>query len=410
MTVWAASVEPEPSAIVSLFWIAAAAVAAPLLSRLLRGLIPDVVLLLGLGVVLGPHVLAFAGTGGGVELLSELGLGMLFLLAGYELDPKLLGGKPGRTAWLTWLAGLVLALLLVWLAATDAGFTALIAVAIALSSTALGTLLPIVKQDGVLEQPLGRAVLAHGAVGELGPVLAMSILLTGHNLLASVVVLILFGAAAAVVAWVPQRILDRHPGAERVIAALATGTTQLPVRLVFLLLLILMTVAEVFELDVVLGAFAAGLILRRLMAETHPEIQDSLETIGYGVLIPIFFVTSGMGIDPAAVAAEPLMWVLFVVAIGVARGSTVWLSERFVPHGANLEHPHERVQLALYAATGLPIIVAVTQVAVRGELMTATMASTLVAAGATTVLLFPLLATWVRGRAGEATPEPDAHR
>ncbi|MFI1464177.1 cation:proton antiporter [Nocardia carnea] len=410
MTVWAASVEPEPSAIVSLFWIAAAAVAAPLLSRLLRGLIPDVVLLLGLGVVLGPHVLAFAGTGGGVELLSELGLGMLFLLAGYELDPKLLGGKPGRTAWLTWLAGLVLALLLVWLAASDAGFTALIAVAIALSSTALGTLLPIVKQDGVLEQPLGRAVLAHGAVGELGPVLAMSILLTGHNLLASVVVLVLFGAAAAVVAWVPQRILDRHPGAERLIATLATGTTQLPVRLVFLLLLILMTVAEVFELDVVLGAFAAGLILRRLMAETHPEIQDSLETIGYGVLIPIFFVASGMGIDPAAVAAEPLMWVLFVVAIGVARGSTVWLSERFVPHGANLEHPHERVQLALYAATGLPIIVAVTQVAVRGELMTATMASTLVAAGATTVLLFPLLATWVRGRAGEATPEHDARR
>src|SRR5690606_35817484 len=159
-------------------------------------------------------------------------------------------------------------------------------------------------------------------VGELGPVLAMSILLTGHNLLASVVVLILFGAAAGVVAWVPQRILDRHPGADRVMTALATGTTQLPVRLVFLLLLVLMTVAEVCELDVALGAFAAGLILRRLMAETHPEIQDSLATIGYGVLIPIFFVTSGMGIDPAAVATEPLMWVLFVVAIGLARGST----------------------------------------------------------------------------------------
>ena len=410
MTVWAASVEPEPSAIVSLFWIAAAAVAAPLLSRLLRGVIPDVVLLLGFGVVLGPHALAFAGTDGGVDLLGELGLGMLFLLAGYELDPKLLGGKPGRTAWLTWLAGLVLALLLVWLAATDAGFTALIAVAIALSSTALGTLLPIVKQDGVLEQPLGRAVLAHGAVGELGPVLAMSILLTGHNLPASVVVLVLFAAAAAVVAWVPQRILDRHPGVDRVIAALATGTTQLPVRLVFLLLLILMTVAEVFDLDVVLGAFAAGLILRRLIAEAHPEIQDSLETIGYGVLIPIFFVTSGMGIDPAAVVAEPLMWVLFVVAIGVARGSTVWLSERFVPHGANLEYPYERVQLALYAATGLPIIVAVTQVALRGDLMTATMASTLVAAGATTVLLFPLLATWVRGRATSPVPEQGRRR
>ncbi|MEU4311409.1 cation:proton antiporter [Nocardia sp. NPDC024068] len=399
MTLSAAPVETEPSAIVSLCWIAAVAVTAPLLSRLLRGLVPDVVLLLVAGIVLGPHAAGLAGTAGGVELLSELGLGMLFLLAGYELDPRLLGGRPGRTAWFTWLAGLVLALLLVWFAAPDAGFTALIAVAIALTSTALGTLLPIVKQDGILGQPLGRAVLAHGAVGELGPVLAMSLLLSGHSPGAALVVLLLFAAAAAVLAWVPQRMLERRPGAERLIATLAAGTTQLPVRMVFLLLLILMTVAEVFDLDVVLGAFAAGLILRRLVAETHPRIQDSLETIGYGVLIPIFFVVSGMGIDPAAVADKPLTWVVFVVAIALARGSTVWLSERFVPHGANLEFPHERVQLALYAATGLPIIVAVTQVATRSELITAELASTLVAAGATTVLLFPLIAKRVGGRA-----------
>uniref|UniRef100_UPI001FDFB211 LLM class flavin-dependent oxidoreductase n=1 Tax=Nocardia testacea TaxID=248551 RepID=UPI001FDFB211 len=117
---------------------------------------------------------------------------------------------------------------------------------------------------------LGRAILAHGAVGELGPVLAMSILLTGNDVLASLAVLLLFAAAAGVVAWVPQRILERRPGTERVLAALATGTNQLPVRLVFLLLLVLMTVAEVFDLDVVLGAFAAGMILRRLIAETHP--------------------------------------------------------------------------------------------------------------------------------------------
>lgn len=391
--------DPEPSAIVSLFWIAAVAVAAPLLSRSLRGLVPDVVVLLVAGIVLGPHVAGLAGTAGGVDLLSELGLGMLFLLAGYELDTRLLRGGSGRTAWLTWVAGLALALFMVWLVAPDAGFTASIAVAIALTSTALGTLLPIVKQDGVLEKPLGRAVLAHGAVGELGPVLAMSVLLSGHDLGSSLVVLLLFAAAAGVVLWVPQRMLDRHPGVDRVLVALTTGTNQLPVRMVFLLLLILMAVAEVFDLDVVLGAFAAGVILRRLIAETHPGIQDSLETIGYGVLIPIFFVVSGMGIDPSAVADKPLTWVVFVLAIAVARGSTVWLSERFVPHGANLAFPRERVQLALYAATGLPIIVAVTQVATRSDLIGEALASTLVAAGATTVLVFPMIAKWVGGNA-----------
>ncbi|MGW1739441.1 cation:proton antiporter [Nocardia sp. NPDC001965] len=410
MTLSVAPVDQEPSAIVSLFWIAAAAVAAPLVSRLVRGMIPDVVVLLVLGIVLGPFATGVAGTAGGVQLLSELGLGMLFLLAGYELDTGLLRGRPGLTAWLTWLAGSALALLMVWLAAPAAGFTTAVAVAIALSSTALGTLLPIVKQDGVLEQPLGRAVLAHGAVGELGPVLAMSILLTGQNLLASLLVLLLFAAAAGVVSWVPQRILDRRPGTERFLAALTTGTNQLPVRLVFLLLLVLMTVAEVFDLDIVLGAFAAGLILRRLVAETHPEVQGSLETIGYGVLIPVFFVVSGMGIDPAAVADEPVRWLIFVLAIAVARGSTVWLSERFVPHGANLRFPRERVQLALYAATGLPIIVAVTQVATGSGLIGADLASTLVAAGATTVLLFPLIAKWVRGPVAPAgdreTPLP----
>ncbi|WP_067812912.1 cation:proton antiporter [Nocardia inohanensis] len=404
MTLSAEALSDSPSAIVSLFWIAVVAVLAPIASRLLRGFIPAVVILLVLGMLLGPNGIGITGTAGGVDLLSELGLGMLFLLAGYELDPRLLGGKPGRVAWLTWLAGLLLALGMVWLVARGDSFTALVAVAIALTSTALGTLLPIVKQDGVLDQPLGRAVLAHGAVGELGPVLAMSVLLTSRSPVAAVVVLALFLAAAGVIAVVPRRLLDRFAGSGGFFAEMWAGTTQLPVRLVFLLLLILMAVAETFDLDIVLGAFAAGLILRSLIAETHPEIEHSLETIGFGLLIPIFFVVSGMGIDPAAVARNPVMWIVFVLAIALARGLPVWAGERFVAHGENLESAHERAQLALYAATGLPIIVAVTQVATGAGLMSDALASTLVAAGATTVLLFPLAAKAIARSTAAARP------
>ncbi|MEV5649632.1 cation:proton antiporter [Nocardia sp. NPDC052254] len=387
-----ASSESGPSAIVSLFWIALAAMLAPLIARLLRGYVPDVVVLLLCGMAIGPFGLHWADSAGGVDLLAELGLGMLFLLAGYELDPALLRGRSGRVAWSTWVCCLLFALVFVSLSATDADFTTHIAVAIAMTSTALGTLLPIVKQTGELDRPLGRAILAHGAVGELAPVVAMSLLLTSHSVGAASVILLLFLLAAALVGLVPHRILDRVPGFGRLLSELSGGTAQLPVRAVFLLLMILMAVAEVFDLDVVLGAFAAGLILRRLIAAGHPDVGPSLETVGYGVLIPIFFVNSGMGIDIGAVAAKPVLWVVFVVSIAVARGLPVWLSERFVPHGANLDSGRERVQLALYAATGLPIIVAVTQVATAAGLMGQELASTLVASGATTVLLFPMVA------------------
>ncbi|MEV0252471.1 cation:proton antiporter [Nocardia sp. NPDC050712] len=400
----------HPTAITSLFLIALVAVIGPIASRLLRGYIPDVVILLVFGAIIGPHALYWAGTEGGVDLLSELGLGMLFLLAGYELDPKLLRGKPGRTAWLVWACCLVFAFVLVSLAVlfepgTEAGFAAKVAVAIAMTSTALGTLLPIVKQAGFLNQPLGRAVLAHGAVGELAPIVAMSVLLTSRSPLAAIVVLLLFAAATAWIGFVPQRILHRVPGLSRTFDGMNGGTSQLPVRGVFLLLLVLMAVAETFDLDVVLGAFAAGVVLRGMIGEDHPEVATALETIGFGILIPVFFVVSGMGIDISSVLSNPVLWVLFVFSIAIARGLPVWLSERFVPHGANLPTRGERAQLALYAATGLPIIVAVTQVATGSGLMGADLASVLVAAGATTVLLFPLIAR-VIGRDNRPAPEP----
>ncbi|GAB91632.1 putative solute/hydrogen antiporter [Gordonia rhizosphera NBRC 16068] len=393
-----ASSGSDASEILSLFWAVLAVAVAPIVARAFRGFVPDVVVLLVLGMILGPFALDWADTAD-LETISQLGLGMLFLLAGYELDPQLLSGRPGRVARLTWLASLGLALATISLARSSADFTARIAVAIALTSTALGTLLPIIKQLGLLDRPLGRAVMAHGAVGELGPVLAMSLLLTSRNVGAAAVVVALFGVAAVIIWIVPQRMLTGMPGVGRVFADMAGGTTQLPVRVVMVLLLTLMTVAEVFGLDVVLGAFAAGAILRRLIGPDHPTMGHSLEVLGYGVFIPIFFVTSGMGIDVEAVVGEPGVWLLFVVSIAIARGLPVWLSERYVPHGANLPSPRERAQLALYAATGLPIIVAVTQFATSAELMSNELASILVAAGATTVLVFPMMARFVGTRA-----------
>lgn len=384
-----AAVSPDRVSAVTLFWIAVAAVVAPLVARATRRYIPEVVVLLVLGMVFGPNLLAIADPVS-VSAVSQLGLGMLFLLAGFELDTKLLRGAPGAVAAGTWLVSLLIATAVVAVVTGLGDFTAHVAIAIAMTSTALGTLLPIIKADGLLDRPLGRAVMAHGAIGELGPIVAMSLLLTSRNVGAAAIVLILFVVAAIIIAAVPRR-AAQMPVLRSAVVQMNSGTFQLPVRIVIALLAAFMAVAAVFDLDVVLGAFAAGIVLRRLLPD-DTSVIERLEVIGFGMLIPVFFVTSGMTIDPAAVAAQPLLWVALVVGIGLARGVPVWLAERSITHSARLQRPRERAQLALYAATGLPIIVAVTQVATSAELISTQLASTLVAAGAATVLIFPLIA------------------
>ncbi|QBJ95167.1 cation:proton antiporter [Rhodococcus sp. ABRD24] len=379
----------------SLFWITVAAAVAPLLAGVLpRRLVPEVVLLLVAGIVIGPYALDIAGVGTEIGVLRELGLGMLFLLAGYEVDTDELTGRGGRRALVTWSVCLAIAFAIVGVLGMAGLMSAEIAVAIALTSTALGTLLPILKDRGLLDTRLGRTVLNHGAIGELGPVLAMAILLGTRGAIASLLVLAAFAAVAVVVAMLPARILREGSRLLSLVRLGADTTAQTTVRLVMLLLVALIAVAAVFDLDIILGAFAAGFILRRAVPGGSEQLETKLEGIAFGLLIPIFFVTSGMAIDIVAVAAEPLILVAFLGLLIVARGVPVFVASRLDrgPGGANFD-TREQVQIALYSTTGLPLIVAVTGVAVAAGEMSNAIASILVAAGAITVLVLPLLAS-----------------
>ncbi len=394
------------SEIVSMFWILLAVALAPLLSRLTRGVIPEVVLLLAFGILIGPSLLNIASAEGGVSLVSELGLGMLFLLAGYEIRPQQLISKNGRSAILTWLLCATIGLIFAFDALPTNGTSAAIAIAIALSSTALGTLLPILKDRNMLDSKLGQSVLVHGASGELLPVVAMAVLLSTRNLTASIMLLLLYAAVALFVATVPSRAVRRIPGLELLMRERSHGTGQVVLRTVMLLLIGLMALAAVFALDVVLGAFAAGAILRFLEKEHDFDdaLEDKLDALAYGFLVPVFFVVSGMGIALGAVSDRPQYVVYVVVLIAVVRGVPVWLVERFTNTGSGLHTHSERAQLALFAATGLPIIVAVTQVAVSTGLMSDANASLLVAGGATTVLIFPLVTHLIQRRSRAVSP------
>ena len=393
--------------LLSLFWIMLVICLAPVLSLMTRSFIPAVVLLLAGGMLIGPDGLGLAVESGGVAMLSEIGLGMLFLLAGLELKPDTLSGRRGVGATVTWVVSLVLATGVGYLL-TDRWETA-VAVGLLLTSTAIGTLLPILKGGGHDTTPVGGAVLTHGAVGELGPVLAMALLLGTRDIGSSAVAVALFLIAALLLFAVPRRLLY-IPAMGRALARSNTSTGQIVVRMVFLLLAAMMAVASVFGLDVVLGAFAAGMILRSLVetygkqhmlapdgSEGPPrdllhELLGRLDIIGYSLFIPVFFVVSGMGISVHAVAAAPWLLVAGVASMLILRGGGVWLSETWLRLSPGLTTTRDRARVGLYAATGLPIIVAVTDVAVKSDLMRSGEAAVLVAAGAVTVLLFPLLA------------------
>lgn len=396
------------AAITSLFWITSVAVLAPIVSKLLRGAVSETVVMLALGAAIGPSALGLASTESGVALVREIGLGLLFLLAGGELDVKTMRGSVGRNAWLTWAICLAAGLGVAWLVIPDPTFNTALVLALAMTSTALGTLLPILKERGLLSTPLGRAVMAHGAVGELGPILVMALLLGSHAPWISAVFLLAFLVGALAVAFIPHRLFARIPWLRAAVSDGVDNTSQTAMRIVFWVLLTLMALAAVLELDVVLGAFAAGLLLKALQPSDTHFLEARLEAIAFSFFIPVFFVTSGMNIDVGVVAARPGIMLVFVLMILVIRGGVVWAREQFTPTGSGLASRADRLRLGLYAATGLPMIVAVTELAVANDLMPSDIASLLVAAGAVTVLLFPLLAGLINRSADQTEASTQA--
>ncbi len=382
----------------SLFFIASAAVLAPLFAAATHKRIPDVVWLLILGVVIGPSGCGIAEVSHSIDLFREVGMGMLFLIAGTEINVSQVRAKPGRVAIGVWLVCCAVATGVAYAVVPPTKFASSIALGIALTSTALGTLLPILIEEKLIGQPMGNAVLIHGAIGELAPVLAMSILLSSRDPGLSTVILLIFVITTAVAVVVPTRFILRHPAMGRVILMGSQTPSKTLMRVVIFILTGLMALSSVLDLDIVLGAFTAGIIVRALAPVNFTLVEKELRTLGFSFLIPIFFVTSGMTISLDAVIKQPWMLLFFVAAILVARGVPVMIAERTIGSVQRMGWS-DSARLGLYAASGLPIIVAVTEIAVAGKIMPSDIGSLLVAAGGASVLLFPLLAHLLGQRA-----------
>jgi Kef-type K+ transport system membrane component KefB len=374
---------------------AAVAALAPVLVALLPGpRIPQVVVLLAGGVLVGPQVLGWADRPA-IDLLANVGLGFLFLLAGYELDLRLFREPPGRLAMVAWLVTVALAAATVGVLAAVGFVQAFVPVALGLTTTALGTLLPILRDNDMLGGRFGRYLLAAGAVGELFPVFAIALFLGASNKFVALASLVAVGVLALVLSFAPR--LVRGNRLERILQEGEGSTAQTTIRWTVVLLLLLLVIAEEFGLDVVLGAFLAGIVLRRWAPGDVHSLEDKLDAIGYGFFIPLFFVASGMSLDIRSIAEAPLRLLVFFVLLLAVRGvPALFLYRDALP-------AVRRVQMMFLTATALPLLVALSEIGLRNGTMLPENAAALVGAGALSVLVFPMAAVTIerRRRAGE---------
>jgi Kef-type K+ transport system membrane component KefB len=367
--------------------VALVAALAPLVVAALPGpRIPQVVIFLLGGVVIGPHVLGLAETSN-IQLLANIGLGFLFLLAGYELDPQLLRHRPGELAIVGWLISAVIAVGVTGALGAAGYIKDYVPVGLALTTTALGTLLPILRDNDLLGGRFGEYIYAAGAVGELFPILIIAVFLTQRGHFIALASVALVGVLALVLSAVPW--LARNSTVRRIIREGQDATGQTTLRWAVVLLFALLAVASRFGLDVVLGAMLAGMVLRAWTRRFNMDtegLEHKFDAIGYGIFIPIFFISSGMTLDLKAISQDPLRLLLFFGLLLIVRGlPSLLVYRRALP-------ARQRVEMTFITATTLPLLIALADIGQQDGVMLPATAAALVGAGVLSVLVYPQIA------------------
>lgn len=384
----AAQTTATPAQLRSLFLVLAATAAAAFLARIGPHLVlPTVVVEIVLGILLGPQVLGWASAGAYIEFLANFGLAMLFFFAGLEVVEKHVPRQAitrGSFGWAISLAlGIAIGYVLQLAGLGAEGWL----LGVAVSTTSLGTLVPILSDSGLLPTPLGTAVLGTGVAGEFWPIAVMSVFLTGiYGAAAEIALLVVFGAITIGTAMLAMR--ARPPRTVAILRETLHSTGQAAVRLSIALIAALVLLARDVGFDFVLGAFAAGLVVGLVL--DNPEggvVRMRLEGIGFGFLIPIYFVATGLTFDlDSLLTARGLgLAALFLALLLVVRGTPalLWLRDL---------GPRNTASLAFFGATQLPLVVAIVGIGAERGAIDADVGASLVGAAMVSVLVYPLVA------------------
>jgi Kef-type K+ transport system membrane component KefB len=373
--------------------VLSAAVAAVTVVVLPKKVAPPVVVLeLLFGIVIGPHGFGWAKTDEFSLFFSNLGLGMLFYFAGYEIDFERIKGAPLRLGARGWLLSIVIAYAIGGVLVALGVIDSLVYTGSAMATTAIGTLIPILRDGGGLKTRFGTYLLGAGAVGEFGPILLVTLFLSTDHPLREAVILVAFVLIAVAIAlasmgaiWKGWSVLERN----------IEASNQLAIRITVVLIFGLVGLAGHLHLDILLGGFVAGMITRAVLKGHEVAVFDSkLTAVGFGFFVPFFFIYSGMSFDLEALGSVTaiLKLAMFVGLFLVVRGTpALLLYRRTLP-------TNQRAALAFYSATELPLVVAITTLAVDAGHMKSSTAAGLVGAAMISTLVFPFVAAALLNR------------
>ena len=365
--------------------------------------IPVVVVELLLGILIGPQALDIAKIDDTTEFLGDLGLGMLFFFAGYEIDFARIKGAPLKLGVAGWLTSLALAYGLGGVLAAAGIVLSYLYTGSAIATTAIGTLIPILRDSGELRTRFGTYLLAAGGMAEFGPILLITLILSAANPVHEALILVAFVGAAVLTGVLAVRSAFRGwPPLERTLET----SSQLAVRLAVVLVFGLVALAAELGLDILLGGFVAGMITRLALHDREVGVLESkLTAVGYGLLIPFFFITSGMEFDLDALTSSTtavLKMLMFVALFLIVRGTPSLLLFR-----KQIPSLRDRTAFAFFCSTQLPLVVAITTIAVDQDHMRSDTAAGLVGAAIISTLVFPLIALKLRrDSVAEVEPAP----
>lgn len=385
------------------FWILAVAVLAPLLAEIPTPFkVPVVVLEVLLGIVIGPHVLDLVHFDGFVETMFDFGMAATLFVGGMELDFADIKGRPMFLAVGGWTISVLLSLAAVGLLHAIPHVRTPLVVAMAMCTTGLGVVAPGFRDSGLLGTAFGRFVLAAGTLGEVGPIVAMSLLLSQQYSIwqegAFLLIFMLIIAAALLIG-----VGARPPKALEILGRHMNKSTQLPVRLSLFILAGLLVLAQKFGFENFTGAFAAGMILGTASrSERGSVLREKMETLSFGWFYPFFFVGAGIQFDLGALGHDlPTMLLVpaFAVLFLVIRGVPVLLYRGSVDTAQLLPFAFSS------AVPSLTIMVVIAQTGVKAKSITPDVAAVMIGAAMLAILLFPTIAGFLLSRAGAGAPQ-----